>query len=143
MKTVALLLAATLSVSAWAQAPSDPGGAEVAARDRALNALLLERKATDAQAFYDDQFLLTTGTGRTKTKQDILAEVQSPKVVMEVNETTDVQVRVRDNTAVLTGVLHQRGTYEGKAFDVKLHVTDTWVRSGGSWRLLAGHASLV
>jgi hypothetical protein len=50
---------------------------------------------------------------------------------------------LRDDTAVLTGILHQRGTYDGKPFDVRLRVTDTWVRVGGEWKILAGHASVI
>jgi ketosteroid isomerase-like protein len=63
--------------------------------------------------------------------------------VLDINETSDVVVRVREDTAVLTGVLHQRGTFDGWPFDVRLRVTDTWVRTRGQWRILAGHASVL
>jgi len=50
---------------------------------------------------------------------------------------------VINDTAVLTGILQQKGTYKGNAFDVKLYVTDTWVKVNSKWVLLAGHATVI
>jgi ketosteroid isomerase-like protein len=137
--TPMFLLTATL-LAAHAN-PAD--GDVVLARDRELNALILRDDAAAAGAYYDDAFVLTTSSGRMKSKADLVREIALPGLVIDVNETTDVAVRVRDDTAVLTGVLHQRGTFDGKPFDVRLRVTDTWVRTRGQWRILAGHASVL
>jgi ketosteroid isomerase-like protein len=133
-----LLLLALLSTPALA----DEADA-VAARDRALNALIVRDDAAAARAFYDDAFVLTTSSGKMKTKDDLVREIALPGLVLEANDTSEVVVRVRRDTAVLTGVLHQRGTHDGKPFDVRLRVTDTWVRVHGQWRILAGHASVL
>ena len=121
-------------------ASADPRDA-VAERDRALNAAILAHDVVRAAPFYAEDFVLTTSSGKTKHKDDLVAEVGSDALTLEINETREVVVRVLDDTAVLTGVLRQRGVYKGQAFDVELDVTDTWVRTGGAWRLLAGHAS--
>lgn len=113
----------------------------VSQRDQHLNALISHHEAERARDFYDDQFVLTTSSGKTKGKADLLNEIGSSDVELDVNETSDVVVRVRNETAVLTATLHQRGTYKGKAFDAQLRVTDTWVFVDGAWRILAGHAS--
>jgi ketosteroid isomerase-like protein len=136
--TPMFLLAATLLA---ARGTAD--GDVVLARDRELNALILRDDAAAAGAFYDDAFVLTTSSGKMKSKADLVREIALPGLVIDINETTDVVVRVRDDTAVLTGVLHQRGTFAGKPFDVRLRVTDTWVRTRGQWRILAGHASVL
>jgi hypothetical protein len=136
MITTLLILAATAAAE-----PTAAG--EVERRDRELNALIATHAVRRAERFYADAFLLTTASGKSKRKPDLLAEIGSDALVLDVNETHDVVVRVLDRTAVLTGVLHQRGSYGGKAFDVELRVTDTWVFASGEWQLLAGHASAM
>lgn len=143
MKASAMLLTALLaSSSALALTPRSERDVDaVARRDRELNALIAGHDAAAAKAYYDDQFVLTTSSGKSKSKDDLLAEIARPDLVLEVNETTDVAVRVRKDTAVLTGVLHQRGRLGDAVFDVRLLVTDTWVMVDGQWVILAGHAS--
>jgi hypothetical protein len=116
---------------------------EVIARDKELNQLISLHRVKEAALIYADDFVLTTSSGKSKSKQDMLADINSPDLTLEVNETTEVKVRVIDNTAVLTGILQQKGTFKGNAFDVKLYVTDTWVKVNSNWILLAGHATVI
>jgi ketosteroid isomerase-like protein len=115
----------------------------VIALDTRLNRSILAHDVASAAALYDDDFLLTVSGGGFKRKADMLADIGNPAVALSVCDTTDVKVRVRGGTAVLTGTLQQAGTVNGRAFDVRLHVTDTWVHVDGRWLLLAGHASLA
>src|SRR5689334_19649292 len=122
MKRTLLLTAILLATSAHAATARLTDNDAVAIRDRELNALIVGHDAASARAYYDDAFVLTTSSGRMKSKQDLLAEIAAPGLVLEVNETSGVVVRLRDDTAVLTGILRQRGSYAGKAFDVRLRV---------------------
>jgi hypothetical protein len=129
------------SLTAFAQSSGDLASLAVQRRDRELNALIIEHNANAAKDYYDSKFVLTTSAGTEKSKADMLREIAMPGLTIEVNETTDVLVRIRASTAVLTGVLHQRGELNGKKFDVRLRVTDTWHLRNGKWILLAGHAT--
>jgi hypothetical protein len=116
--------------------------ADVAALDRHLNDLITGGASASAESFYAQDFVLTTSSGTRKTKPDMLREIGTAGLVLKINETRDVQVRVLDGTAVLTAILHQQGVFNGADFDVELWVTDTWVRGGEhGWRLLAGQAT--
>ncbi len=115
----------------------------VAELDRQLNQAILTRDVRAARLLYDDDFVLTVSGGAFKRKADMLADIGNPAVSLSVCDTTDVRVRVRSSAAVLTGILRQAGTVNGRALDVKLNVTDTWVQGEGKWLLLAGHASLA
>src|SRR5262245_58306963 len=117
--------------------------ADVIGSDEALNQAIIKHDAAQAATIYTDDFLLTTSSGKTKTKAAILEEIKLPDLVLEINKTSDVNVRVHGDTAVLTGTLQQKGSVKGTAFDVKLLVTDTWIRVGGKWMLLAGHATVI
>jgi len=114
----------------------------VAALDRQLNDLITSGASTSAASFYAPDFVLTTSSGTRKTKPDMVREIGTAGLLLKINETRDVQVRVLDDTAVLTAILHQQGVFNGADFDVELWVTDTWVRGGEhGWRLLAGQAT--
>jgi ketosteroid isomerase-like protein len=52
-----------------------------------------------------------------------------------------MKVRVHGDTAVVTGKTHTKGVSGGKPFDFQFQFTDTFVKDGGRWRLLAGHVS--
>lgn len=114
---------------------------EVVNADKQLNELILKNDALLAAAFYLEDFLLVTGSGAEKNKKNVIAEIGSPELKMSINETQKVKVRVYESTAVLTGLLHQKGSYKGKEFDVKLLVTDTWIKTPSGWKILSGHAS--
>jgi ketosteroid isomerase-like protein len=113
---------------------------EVQDADARLNKLIMQNLATEAAALYMDDFLLITSGGKLATKQEIVEQIASPELKLEVNETTEVRVRVHGTTAVLTGILRQQGSWKGKPFDVKLRVTDTWIKTDSGWRLLSGQA---
>lgn len=133
-KTLSLL--ALLCAPSWA----DPA---VQQADAELNRLIQQGDASAAAPFYAADFVLTTGAGTPKDRARILGEIASPTLKLTRNHTEQVQVRVLGDTAVLTGVLHQAGEWQGKTFDQRVRVTDTWVRQQGRWVLLAGHASLI
>jgi len=116
---------------------------EVIIADKTLNQLIVEHKSDEAQKYYNDDFLLTTSSGSFITKEGILKEISSPDLQFEINETSEVKVRVHGSTAVLTGVLHQKYKYHQKQFDFKLYVTDTWIETENGWELLSGHATLI
>jgi hypothetical protein len=139
MRLLILLLLSVFSHSVVAQIAS--AEEQVKQADAQLNILLLKNGSVHAADFYAEEFVLTTSSGKSKGKEDLLKEIASPELILALNETTDVKVRVLGTTAVLTGVLHQKGTYKGTSFDVSLLVTDTWVHTQTGWRLLAGHAS--
>lgn len=119
-----------------------PDSVQVKKADIELNQLILKKDVKQAAHFYADDFILTTSSCKTKYKQTILDEIGSKDLTLEINETTNVEVRMLGSTAVLTGTLHQKGSYNGKAFDVWLLVTDTWVETAGGWKILSGHASI-
>lgn len=135
----ALALAGILLSGAPGAAPDD--GPRLRNLERELNQAIAQRDARRVNDLLSDDWLLVTGTGRIKTKQDILNEIRLPELVFQDNETRDVMVRIWGDTAVLTGTLHQRYRLRGRQQDVTLRYTDTWTRSGDSWRQVSGHAS--
>lgn len=111
--------------------------------DSLLNRAILNRDEKIAANLYTDNFLLTTASGRQKLKKDILDDIIHPALKFEINEMSEAKVMLNGNTAILTGVLHQKGIFSGEEFDNWLRVTDTWVSINGQWKIISGHASLI
>lgn len=55
---------------------------------------------------------------------------------------TDLQVLVYDNTAVVTGLDTISGQNKGQPYTAKWLYTDVWVKRGGRWQCVRTHASV-
>jgi ketosteroid isomerase-like protein len=114
----------------------------VAQHDSDLNHAISAHDVDAASRYYADAFVLTTSRGGRKTTADMLAEIASTTVQLEINQTHDIQVFGNAQTAILTATLHQKGRVGDQTFDAEVLVTDTWIcAADGRWLLLAGHAS--
>ena len=111
--------------------------------ERDLNGAIAARDTRRVSDLLADDWILVSGAGKMKTKADVLAEITLPELEFQENDTRDVLVRVWGDTAVLTGTLHQRYRLRGKQTDVTLRYSDTWARTGESWRQVSGHVTLL
>jgi uncharacterized protein (TIGR02246 family) len=114
----------------------------VAALDTEYQAAVKENDAVTMARILADDFVLVTGRGKVSTKADLLAEARAGKVRFEHQEDTQQTVRVWGDTAVVTALLWEKGTADGKPFDYRLWFSDTYVRTPGGWRYVFGQASL-
>ena len=121
---------------------STPDSITIKKADIELNQLILAKNSKRAANYYSDDFILTTSSGTVKYKHDMVTEIGSPELSLIVNETSNVEIRIVGSTAILTGVLHQSGTFRGKFIDNRFLITDTWVETFSGWKILSRHASL-
>ena len=88
-----------------------------------------------------DDFLLTTGTGRTFSKSDLLEEARSLRFVYTHNETKTRRTTVRGDVGVVTGLLYMKGTDYGKPFELRLWFTDIYIQKADGWHNWLDQAS--
>ena len=93
-----------------------------------------------AQGVMED-YTLTNSMGKVTTRADDIAEAKKNDPKYEIFENYDMNARVHGDAAVVTGKTHTKGISGGKPFDSVFQFTDTFVKDGGRWRLLASHAS--
>lgn len=93
-----------------------------------------------AQGVMED-YTLTNSMGKITTRADDIGEARKNDPKYEIFENYDMKVRLHGDTAVVTGKTHTKGISGGKPFDFQFQFTDTFVKDGGRWRLLAGHVS--
>jgi ketosteroid isomerase-like protein len=80
-----------------------------------------------------DNYALISSSGKFYAKADMLAEAKSRAVTYEIQDDTDRVVHLYGDTAVLTGKLHEKGTQDGKPFDVWVVFSDVYVRTSSGW----------
>ncbi len=119
---------------------NDPAN-ELIQTERALAAAYQKGDADGIAQGVMEDYTLTNSMGKITTRADDLDEAKKNDPKYEIFENYDMKVRVHGDTAVVTGKTHAKGISGGKPFDAQFQFTDTFVKDGGRWRLLAGHVS--
>lgn len=139
----AALATGVLVVSSHASSQDD--AATVAALDTAFQLAVKNNDADTIARIQADDMILVLGDGRTATKAD---HVNNAKDAVRLYELQDEvpgtqKVRVWGDTAVVTALLHMKGTMrDGRPFEYKLWFSDTYARTPAGWKYVFGQASL-
>jgi ketosteroid isomerase-like protein len=89
-----------------------------------------------------DDFELVTGAGKRFSKADLIEEARAGKVIYEAQRAGERAARVWGDTAVVTALLHAKGSQDGRPFEYRVWYSDTYVRFVGGWRYVFGQSSL-
>lgn len=90
-----------------------------------------------------DKFIITESEGQVMDRAAFLAEERS--IQYSSSEIDDLKISVfGGDTAIARYVLRQKYTSKGKAFDIHVRETDTWVKMpNGAWKCVASHGSTI
>jgi ketosteroid isomerase-like protein len=113
----------------------------IAALDTQYQLAVKENDAATMDRILADDFILVTGSGKTYSKADLLAEARSGRVHCERDDTNQT-VRVWGDTAVITALLTEKGTDDGTPFDKTVWFSDTYLRTPAGWRYVFAQSSL-
>jgi len=101
-------------------------------------------------AFFDrveaEEFVfIDAGGGVTTKKQDLegLKQPPNPDVKLVAYDVDEMNVRLYDKTAVVTGRVTTRRLVKGAETVSKSRFTDVFVWRQGRWQLVAGHSSRI
>ncbi len=127
-------------VPAWGQ--ESPEAANV----RSLELKMLDcyklRQVEVYASVLDDDFVITFEDGTVYSKTGYLAYSASSSTHIEAVEIPDMKVRVHGDTAIVTGIYHEKGVDALRAYDYRDRFTDVWMKKAGKWRLVAAHYSV-
>jgi hypothetical protein len=90
-----------------------------------------------------DDYVLISPSGTPRTKRDVISELSTPGMKMDPFDTSEVQVRIYGDSAVVNGRMLQRFTLGRVRYTNDLRYTDVYVKKKGRWLLVSGHASNV
>ena len=125
------------SVGAWAQEKSDAD--QVRALDIKLTEAYKQRQFDLLASMLDEDFVITFEDGDVYSKTGYISYSAASTTQVDVAEMSEVKVRIHGNTAILTGVYHERGKDNGEPYDYRDRFTDVWMKNGGKWRMIASH----
>ena len=132
-----------VALSAWSARAQD---SSATATVKALELKLLDcYKHHEVQVFasvLDDDFVITFEDGSTYSKTGYLAYSSSSGTHVETAEFHDMRIRMHGDTAVVTGVYHEKGMDSQKSYEYHDRFTDVWMKKSGKWQLIAAHYSV-
>ena len=141
-----LFLAVVLCLTVLQIAVCAPQESSDAANIRTLElkvADLYKQRQVDSFAdLLDDDFVITFEDGSTYSKTGYLAYSTSSSTRVETVEISEMRIRMHGDAAVVTGVYHEKGVDNQKAYDYHDRFTDVWMKKSGKWRLIAAHYSV-
>jgi ketosteroid isomerase-like protein len=107
-----------------------------------LNSYLRGDKQTFDRIVADD-FIRTDESGKVATKAEEKALIQAPPASVDASLTNeDMQVRVYENAAIVTGRIVSKVKVQG-GLNFQSRFTDTFLKRNGRWQVFARHYSRI
>lgn len=122
---------------------ADPRESKILVLERLWNEAQVNRDSSALDALVSSRFVNTEWDGEISDKQRFLADIKDPRYKPTQATIQDVKMNFFGDTAVVTGVYHTAGSYQGKPYDHIGRFTDTWVMDMGKWQCVASHTSLI
>ena len=135
-----------LGVCAFGQtAGDDPHSREqqLITLEHLWNEAQVNRDASALASMIGDKFVNTEWDGEISERGKFLADIADPHFKVSALNIQDVKVVLYKDTAVVAGVYHTKGTYQGKPYEHLGRFTDTWVFQDVRWQCVASHTSLL
>jgi len=143
IRTIFCCLLLALSSVGLAAQQADPREAKLMILERMWNEAQVSRDSSALDALVSSRFVDTEWDGDISDKQKFLADIRNPVYKPSLATIQDVKMNFFGDTAVVTGIYHTQGTYQGKSYDHVGRFTDTWVFDAGKWECVASHTSLL
>lgn len=122
---------------------ADPREGRLLVLERLWNEAQVSRDSSALEALVSDRFVNTEYDGEVSDKNKFLADARDPQFKPTSANIQEVKMNFFADTAVVTGVYHTKGTYQGKPYDHVGRFTDTWIQENGKWQCIASHTSLL
>ena len=137
MYRVVLILFLLFPVAVHINAQNDDQKAQVTMKMLSLKNALLAKDSVSLSSLLADDVTYVHSTGNVQTKSQLIRDVMSGVQDYKSIEPSDMQVRIYDNTGVVTLKLKVNVINGGKPLDLNMYVTLTWVKMNGDWKLVA------
>lgn len=101
---------------------------------------LASHDADQLRALLHPRFVWTSHAGEVFDRDTYVRNNTSGMLVWKNQQLEDVDVRVSEPTAVLTATVVDEVERDGEPQRFRMPVTQIWLKEGGGWLCLAGHA---
>lgn len=142
-RTISCCFLLVCSAIGLAAQHADPRESRLMVLERLWNEAQVNRDAAALDALVSSRFVNTEWDGEISDKQKFLADIKDPRFKTTSANIQDLKMNFFGDTAVITGVYHTQGTFQGKPYEHFGRFTDTWVLDAGKWQCVASHTSLL
>ena len=142
-RTLCCCILLAFSAVGLAAQQADPRETKLLVLERLWNEAQVSRDSSALDALVSSRFVNTEWDGEISDKQRFLADIKDPRFKPTTATIQAVKMNFFGDTAVVTGIYHTQGIYQGKPYDHLGRFTDTWVLELGKWQCVASHTSLI
>ena len=140
--TLALCLLTALTLCVFAQQKDTSDAVTVRQLEMKWTESYKQRSIDILSALLADDFVITIEDGSVYSKAGYITHSADPATHVQVAELSDLKVRIHGTTAIVTGAYHEKGESNGKPYEYHDRLTDVWMKTGGSWHVVASHYSV-
>jgi len=116
---------------------------QLIALEHLWNEAQVNRDANALAGMIGDKFVNTEWDGEVSERGKFLADIADPHFKVNALNIQDVKVILYNDAAVVAGIYHTKGTYQGRPYEHTGRFTDTWVLQDAKWQCVASHTSLL
>jgi len=135
------ILIAVVVLQGVAAASRDVDLKELYRLEAVWNEAHVKGDADALDALWANDLIVTVAAMPIMNKADALAMVRSNRMPFAKYETSELNVRQFENSALVTGRLVRERAMNGRTVADNWRFTKVYVRSDGRWRVVAWHAS--
>ena len=138
-----LLALAAIGQATAQKSKDDSQEAKLIVMEHLWNEAQVNRDARALDAMLGSEFVNTEYDSEVSDKAKFLADIKDPQFKPSTLTIQDLKVSMYADSAVVVGVYHTKGLYQGKPYEHFGRFTDTWVYTEGRWQCVASHTSLL
>src|SRR4051794_37720669 len=91
----------------------------------------------------DEGLQMITPLGSVMTKGDLLGSIDAGVLKFQGLDPHDLQVRLLNGSAVVTGRAHMRASMGDQAFEARTRYTHVYEKQGAQWRMVVAQGTQV
>jgi len=115
--------------------------AELVRRTQELYDAVVPGNQAPWKKYFAEDSIFADEKGRTMDKRKLVADITPmPAGYSGAIKIEQVQSRIYNNVAILSYNANEKETIFGQNLSARYHITDTWLRRGGNWQIVASQA---
>ena len=131
------------AVEAQERASDDGVTAKVLSLEQLWNQAEVEKDTHSLNQLLADTFIFVDIDGSLQNKTQFLSNVTDRSEHIDSIRSESMLSHVHGDTVIVTGVYHEKGTLNGKAYYHHGRFTDTWIKDGSAWLCAASQSTLI
>lgn len=103
----------------------------------------IEKRFDSLKYLLDDELVYIHSNGWIQSRDEVLNDIQSGKLLYKEVKVVYAHVRIFSNTALVIGRGKFSGTMDGNYFEVNLLYTEVYIIKNKMWKLVSRHANSI